>query len=272
MMASLRTAVGAAKIAAKYSTRILSDPRDARAFASHVLRSMTAYEDALALRRVPEQRLHEVFPGIDDKQICLRHRHEVWTLPYGEAFVLAAITAYLNPRRAFEMGTYTGAGTLAIAHHSAPDCRIFTLDLPSDQLHLPGLEDSPESAQAARIGVSFRGTAYGNRICQLYGDSATFDFAAFAGAIDLVFIDAVHTYEYVLNDTQRALEMLSPNGTIIWDDCSEEFPGVVRALSAFNQSIGIRRIVGTRLAVHTRGRLPDRVPLSSEMQWSPDGP
>jgi hypothetical protein len=52
----------------------------------------------------------------------------------------------------------------------------------------------------------------------LFGDSASFDFSPFAGAVDLFFIDGAHSYEYVRSDTLRALQCVRPGGVIAWHD------------------------------------------------------
>ena len=84
------------------------------------------------------------------------------------------------------------------------------------------------------------------------GDSASFDYSAFRGKIDLVFIDASHTYSYVLDDSKIALDLLRKDrGIIIWHDYTS-WPGVTQALNelfvketAFNQ---IKHLDSTTLA------------------------
>jgi hypothetical protein len=48
--------------------------------------------------------------------------------------------------------------------------------------------------------------------------------------------------------------MLAPNGTIVWDDYSLEFPGVVKALREFARTLPIFNVGCTRLAVYTRDK------------------
>lgn len=55
-----------------------------------------------------------------------------------------------------------------------------------------------------------------------------------------------------MSDTRKALEMLSPSGTIIWDDCATIYPGVAEALDKIGGSLPIFRITNTRFAVYTR--------------------
>ena len=247
----------AAQVIARYLAMLPSQPGRTRKFIGDAVRFISNYDWAVAPAHLPERMLHDIFPAIDQQEVALRHKYDAWTLPYGEMFVLAAITRHLKPRRVFEIGTYGGAATVTIASHGTDTCQIYTLDLPADhpKFRLPGLEDEPPDAQHARIGQLFSGTPYAGQISQLYGDSATFDFSAYAGSIDLVLIDAVHTYEYVKTDTANALVMLSESGTIVWDDCSSEFPGVVRALDEVGTALPIYRVSGTRFAIYAR-KLP----------------
>jgi predicted O-methyltransferase YrrM len=73
---------------------------------------------------------------------------------------------------------------------------------------------------------------------------------------EFIFIDAGHRYEEVLNDSRRALEVLSPNGCVVWHDyrLNEFFnPGleVPEALSVIRKLNGldIRSVPATTCAV-----------------------
>jgi hypothetical protein len=102
-------------------------------------------------------------------------------------------------------------------------------------------------------GEAYASTPEAERITTLQGDSATFDFSPYAGAMDLVFVDGAHSYAYVQNDTQRALELLSPQGTIAWDDYPS-IPGVYRYLNELAPRLDgpTYHLYETRLVVHSR--------------------
>lgn len=169
--------------------------------------------------------------------------------------VLCALAQLLGCRSIFEIGTFRGDTSWLLAHN-LPQARVFTLDLPG-----------PESAQRARLeitdvdeyfhtwerGARFRDTPESLRIIPLVGDSATFDFSPYRGAMDLVYIDASHSYSYVRADTEAALAMLSPTGTIVWDDYTY-YPGIYAYLNELAPTLDrpIYHLLGTRLAVHTR--------------------
>jgi predicted O-methyltransferase YrrM len=244
------TALGAIKVGAHNLATVTRRPAETGAF----LRYIAAYEPPL--RRLRERFLDEIFPGIDGRDVCLNHRVTAKSLPYGEALVLGAVTAFLRPKATFEIGTFTGGATLIMARHADAEAAIYTLDMPPDQhaLQLAGLESDPPESDFRRIGERFRGTEYEAKITQLYGDSATFDFSRYAGKIDLVLIDGSHSYEYVKHDTDAALQMLSSTGSIIWDDCSAASPGVVKALDEYAMSMPIFTVRSTRFALFTRRR------------------
>jgi len=169
--------------------------------------------------------------------------------------VLTALASLLECDSIFEFGTYRGDSAWLLAHN-LPKAHVYTLDLPGPEaLGRAELEltDGSEYFEKWDRGVRFRGTPEGERITQLFGDSATFDFAPYSGDIDLVFIDASHSYSYVRSDTEAAFGMLSELGTIVWDDYTY-YPGIYAYLNEIAPSLDrpIFHIAGTRLAVYSR--------------------
>lgn len=174
--------------------------------------------------------------------------------------VLAALCKALECRTFFEIGTNRGRTAWTVAKNN-PDCHVYTLDLPNRE----ALSDVRLSLNASDrdffLGEWDRGGAYEStpesaQITTLFGDSASFDFSQYAGAIDFVFVDGAHTYDYVKNDTERALEMLSPSGTIAWDDYPA-IPGVYRYLNELAPRLDrpLLHIYETRLVLYSRGNL-----------------
>ncbi len=70
--------------------------------------------------------------------------------------------------------------------------------------------------------------------------------------MDLVFVDGCHHYEFVLCDSQNALNMISPDGVVIWHDYASYEPGVVRALNELAKVVPLVHIAGTSLVIHQR--------------------
>jgi hypothetical protein len=201
------------------------------------------------LPRLPSALLEDLFPGVEGLTISMQHQVSRRALAHGEAYVLSLITAYLRPKRIFEIGTAKGQGTLLMARQ-APEARIDTLDLGQGPPSLRPQRDEPPISDADVVGEAFRGTPHDQVITQHFGDSATFDYEPFKGRIDLVFVDGAHTYDYVRADSSTALELLAPGGVIVWDDCSYVCPGVSRALLQLRKSgKPIYRVHGTSFAV-----------------------
>ena len=168
--------------------------------------------------------------------------------------VLTALCMVLECQEIFEFGTHRGDTTWLLAHN-LPTARIYTLDLPGpDAVAHTKLElTDPELFSTWERGARFRGTPEAGRITQLGGDSATFDFSPYRGTIDLVYVDASHSYSYVRSDTEAAFGMLSELGTIVWDDYTHS-PGVYAYLNELAHSLHapIFHILGTRLALYSR--------------------
>ena len=204
-----------------------------------------------ALFKLPKRSIAEIFPGSENfsARLSLAHipNRPDMVMPLKETLVIATICQWLQPRRAFEIGTFTGTTTLAIAMNSAEDAEIFTLDLPA------GAKAGSEN----QIGSVFRGSAIQKKITQLQGDSTSFDFQPYHATIDLVLVDGNHAYEFVKADTANAIKMIRPGGVIIWDDYlwEKKYPecaGVTRCLDELPKDYGVVNIADTRLALCRR--------------------
>ena len=179
--------------------------------------------------------------------------------------IIAALVRALGAQTFFEIGTSLGRTTWTVAHHN-PGVRIWTLDVPPtealDQTALElGADDRTYFRPVESCGEAFRGTGESEQITQLWSDSATFDYRPFAGQVDFVYVDGAHSYEYVRNDSQQALQMLSPQGTIVWDDYVTG-PGVYEYLAELAPSLDepVYHLIGTRMAIYSRQQFVRRQP------------
>jgi predicted O-methyltransferase YrrM len=172
-----------------------------------------------------------------------------------ELVTISRIVRAANPGRMFELGTFDGRTTLNLAANASPDATVYTLDLPRksiDSLVAPIHAHEVRYADKSRSGARFSGTDVEHKIKQLFGDSGNFDFSRHYDTIDFVFVDASHTYEYVINDSLHALKLLrAGRGTIVWHDYSR-WDGVTRALNELRRRhpafADVVRIEGTTLA------------------------
>lgn len=164
-------------------------------------------------------------------------------MPVSELAVLCSIVQREQPRAIFEIGTFNGRTTLNLALNSPAECRIFTLDLPPEQLSETRYPISErfrklvEKEHSGELFLNKDATEFPEtkKITRLFGDSGKFDFSPYYNTIDLVFIDGSHDYEYVLNDSEIALKLLREGkGVILWHDYRGGME-VITALETFRK-------------------------------------
>ncbi len=173
-----------------------------------------------------------------------------------ELAVIAAIAADCKANTSLlEIGTFDGRTSLNMAFSSPMDCTVYTLDLKPEMATEFSLADGEDHMvnkpkSGARIDAYRQSNPeITNKIKQLYGDSASFDFSPYYGTCSLVFVDGSHAFDYAHSDTLQAIKMVQSGGVIIWHDYGI-WEGVTKALEAFEQSnaLGIKSIAGTSLA------------------------
>ncbi len=165
---------------------------------------------------------------------------------------LCTLCRILQPKVIFEIGTLHGSGALHLAGNS-PGAEVYTLDLgPSEQpsLSTTVIDDDHVRLHAEARRFYFTGRLEEKRIHRLQGDSAQFDFSPWAQKVDLFFIDGAHSYEYVRNDTSKALVCCHPGSVVAWHDYGRVgLNGVSKWLHEFrDQGREIHRIPGGSLA------------------------
>jgi len=199
------------------------------------------FYDSLFRNGLPVRNVREVLPHNDFAEISLfLGTNDFWIndVPSGgsDLVSLCLITRLVRPKRIFEIGTYRGYTALQFAAN-APDAEIFTLDLPQGSNTVLPITVMDETLGPVQKGETLEGRKDTARIHRLLGDSATFDFSPYARNIDLFFIDGAHTYEYVKNDTLKALECCHPGSVIAWHDYGRMgVNGVRRWLHEFARS------------------------------------
>jgi len=172
-----------------------------------------------------------------------------------DLIALMVLTQVKKPKTIFEIGTLHGSSALHFALN-APQAHVFTLDLPLD--HAPVLRATQVDRRLIGEGqqrtLVFDQLPERDRITCLYGDSASFDFSSFHDSVDLFFIDGAHHYQYVKNDTHKALECTKRGGIIAWHDYGRcGVNGVSKWLNEFRaQGHEIQRIPGGSLAYMVR--------------------
>lgn len=161
---------------------------------------------------------------------------------------LASLVRALDVKAAFEIGTFDGVTTWTLARNMRAGV-VDTLDLPAGEPAELAIEDTDEEVRCLLSGHVYDDLPHPAAIEQHWGDSASFDFSAWSGRCDLVYIDGAHSEPYVESDTRNAFAMLSGRGAIVWDDYWRLVQGVPKVLHGL-AAPRPRRVPGTRLAVH----------------------
>jgi hypothetical protein len=169
-----------------------------------------------------------------------------------ELTVLARLVRERQPARIFEIGTFDGRTTCALAANAPEASHTYTLDLPPGEATQFDVESKERRfIDKPMSGRLFREQPFSARITQLHGDSGTFDFSRYTASF--VFVDGSHAYDYVINDSEHALGLLAgAGGVIVWHDYGE-WHGVTRALDKLHLTdsrfANLRRVRGTSLAI-----------------------
>ncbi|MGA9364111.1 MAG: class I SAM-dependent methyltransferase [Bacteroidota bacterium] len=215
--------------------------------------SVLSFQKRQQLSKIfPSVEFTEIFPATEPLRITFeKYSYRGGNVSFSELALLAAIVKSTKPRAIFEFGTYNGNTTLQLALNAPEDTLVYTLDLPSTN---PGTRlrlDSGERllVDSARVGERFVGTNAEKKIRQILMDSAVYDYSALRGKIDMIFIDGSHSYEYVQNDTRRALEMCAPNGLILWHDYMI-WNDVTDYLNNLSRTLPLRHMRGTSLVAY----------------------
>jgi predicted O-methyltransferase YrrM len=177
-----------------------------------------------------------------------------------EAWILAVLSK--NAKKMFEFGTCTGKTSYLWAVNSPSDAHIYTLTLSPEQLNAytkANKNDDTDLTQIALKESQFTKFMYNNtpvehKVTQIFNDSKLFDTQLYKEQMDLIFIDGSHAYSYVMSDTQKALEMLAPNGILLWHDFrgNNEVPDVYKAIHELGKKLSLVHIAGTSLVAYRK--------------------
>jgi len=203
-------------------------------------------------KKLPTVSLEELFPGTANLPIHLERSlpRSVGNLTTDELAAMTLICQWLKPSVVFEFGTFNGRTTLNLAANTPADTKIYTLDLADPGATQHSLDQVDVDLHLRdESGIYFRNTTVSGKIEQLWGDSALFDETAWRGKVDLILVDAAHSYEYVRSDTTKALAMLRPGGVVLWHDYCVWYPGVYNYLHELLPTYPLKHIEWTHFAV-----------------------
>jgi predicted O-methyltransferase YrrM len=217
-----------------------------KAFVQELVMSGLRFDAAPKAALVP---FFKMYPEASNQVVPMGDvQYSKWNMDPIEQYYLGAIAQVRRPQKIFEIGTFDGATSLFLAR-VVPDARIYTLDLPQEDLADKKLALGRAHARAAS---RFGSTAEADRITQLYGDSREFDFSPYYDKIDLVIVDGSHEADCVIPDTENALRMVAPGGMVVWDDYVPRRSSLVAAVdnAAKRHGLLIIRLRDTGFAVY----------------------
>ena len=142
-----------------------------------------------------------------DNRICL--------LSYEELIHLISLVNIFKPTHIFEFGTYKGGSLKHFILNTNEDVIVHSLDL--THVHL---------SDQFRTFFSHK-----NNVHLHLTNSQYFNFEPFYKTQDFIFIDGGHDYETVKSDSENAFRIIKADGVIVWDDYSNEQPGVYKYLN-----------------------------------------
>ena len=221
-------------------------------------------------------RPRQIFRLVEDKYPDINVELTITMPPSGigslltlESSLLVALTKIIDAKHIFEIGTFTGNTSLLLATNTPRDAIITTLDLPSEEIELYeeeklNLSDANQNDQYLRQVFKNKGAFYINRassdvqakIKVIHQNSHDFEPLAngLCATQDIVFVDGGHDYATIKNDTEKALQLLKPNGIIVWHDyLSKIHTEVELYLKDFSIDRKVIAIGSTMLCFHPKG-------------------
>jgi len=140
-----------------------------------------------------------------------------------ESWILSCLSKVSD--NIFEFGTCSGKNTMLMALNSKENSRIVSLTLNQNQSKKLSLDKKDNNISIRNIvnesnyeKFFFSGKEVEEKIEVIFIDSREFDTDKYLRKFDLIFIDGGHTYSVVKSDSEKAFEMLSSKGVIIWHD------------------------------------------------------
>ncbi|MFA7209047.1 MAG: class I SAM-dependent methyltransferase [Parcubacteria group bacterium] len=167
-----------------------------------------------------------------------------------------------QPKNIFEFGTFDGRTTLNMAINTSDKSKIYTIDIPvslmdntkfklySKIIRGVKVRDDINYIDKAKVGLRYKNKNGSEKIEQLFGDSATFNYSPFYDKMDLIFIDGSHAKDYIINDTETAMHMAKTGCVILWHDYGswEDVTNVLNNYFINDKRFSeLKRIKGTRL-------------------------
>jgi predicted O-methyltransferase YrrM len=150
-------------------------------------------------------------------------------LTTSDCSVFTSILAKRSKGPIIEFGTFTGRNARDMAMNT--DQPVYTIDITSS-----------EGYPAYEAGIEFLNEEMVNKPRLLLGDSRIVAIPVEPRTAGFIFIDGGHQYDVVKSDSERAFELIRPDGVILWDDYSGTWHGVCEYLDELSKSVPLLHI------------------------------
>lgn len=209
------------------------------------------------MHHIRPYQLFTLVEGLPDDRLVripIPYRRGTGSVSTLETMVLCTAMRLVDAKTVFEIGTYLGATTLNLGLN-LDDGTIYTLDFgPEDAIPDQHAADAPLTRTHLEIKTyDYVGSSAASKIKVLKGNSVTFDFTPYQGAIDMVYIDGGHDYDTVTRDTENAFKMLRADkpSCIVWHDYGNpEYNGLSYRLDTLAEQRDCFHIEDTMMVVH----------------------
>jgi len=181
-----------------------------------------------------------------------------WSAPTNDTVVLMKLAAAARPRRILELGSYRGYSGKAMLENAPEEATLTAIDI--DPQHGEAYRDTPLAERVDRrvapIGLD------------VFGPEEI-------GTFDLVFVDADHSRAAAAHDTEVALQVVHPEGTVLWHDYANwgYFTGdcgVPEVLNELATRLPVGHLIGSNIAIHRPAWVRDRAEFDAAVQATND--
>ena len=181
-----------------------------------------------------------------------------WSAPTNDTLVLMKLAASMRPLRILELGSYRGYSGKAMLENAPESATLTAVDI--DPQHGEAYRDTPLAARVDR-----RVGPIGLEIFEPHE----------LGSFDLVFVDADHARDAVAHDTEIALQLVHPEGTVLWHDYANwgwftGDCGVPEVLNELSERIPVGHLIGSNIAIHRPSWARDRSEFDDALRATDD--
>ena len=189
---------------------------------------------------LPELTPAEAIPDFERSEIRLTHCPVgSWSSPLVDVLLVLKCAVGFQAKNILELGSYRGETARLLAENTANDTRVCAVDI--DERH----------------GSAYAGMAIAAKIRRVTASIGPGLFAPHE-KFDLIFVDALHDFQSVVDNSHLAFEWLAPGGVILWHDYyrTQNYfhagGGVMEALARCSRQHPMVGLTGSFLAMHSR--------------------